>query len=118
MLLTLFPQQLVLVGDPNQLPALVRSSHVTPYSYQTSLFERLHHLHREDSTKLLDEQYRMHPDIARWPIKEFYSDKVTNGANVLNDSLYHFFEEKDGKNHPLMFFPHFWQRRSRFVNQQ
>ena len=50
--------------------------------YSTSLFERLincgHRCH------LLDVQYRMHPDISRFPSAVFYSNLLHNGSNVMS----------------------------------
>ena len=33
---------------------------------------------------LLDVQYRMHPEISKFPISSFYCRKVTDGPNVLH----------------------------------
>ncbi|CAE7931667.1 SEN1, partial [Symbiodinium sp. KB8] len=73
-------QQLVLVGDPQQLPATVLSREAAEAGLDRSLFARLaeagHVVH------LLDTQYRMHPDIAAFPSKHFYEGRVGDAASV------------------------------------
>jgi senataxin len=34
---------------------------------------------------LLDVQYRMHPEISKFPMSRFYLSKVTDGPNVLRN---------------------------------
>ena len=73
-------QQLVLVGDPQQLPATVLSREAAEAGLDRSLFARLaeagHVVH------LLDTQYRMHPDIAAFPSKHFYEGRVGDAPSV------------------------------------
>jgi hypothetical protein len=58
--------QLVLVGDPKQLPATVFSQRAVSQGYSRSLFERLQQRGSHD-VLLLDEQYRCRPEISLWP---------------------------------------------------
>ena len=72
--------QLVLVGDHKQLGPCV-----TPLGQEggldISMFERL--LSTGISAHMLNVQYRMHPDIARWPSQEYYGGLLLNGANTV-----------------------------------
>ena len=59
-------KKILLVGDPLQLPATVISGRAASAGYDRSLMTRL----MNDCgwpNHMLDEQYRMHPDIARFP---------------------------------------------------
>ncbi|XP_044385845.1 probable helicase MAGATAMA 3 [Triticum aestivum] len=84
---SLIPLQLgihraVLIGDECQLPALVKSKLSAEAGFGRSLFERLCLLGHPKH--LLDVQYRMHPEISKFPISSFYCRKVTDGPNVLH----------------------------------
>ncbi|CAI5497828.1 unnamed protein product, partial [Closterium sp. Naga37s-1] len=74
----------VLVGDPKQLPATVMSKVAVQGHYNRSLFERLQSTgwHAE----LLSVQYRMHPDISRFPSHGFYHGRIEDGPNVCQPS--------------------------------
>ena len=71
---------LVLVGDNMQLPATVLSPASERMGYSESLFERLIGLKHDHL--LLNIQYRMHPDISKWPAEQFYFGGVEDGENV------------------------------------
>lgn len=58
--------------DPNQLPPTVLSNNAAKFDYQQSLFVRLQKGRSKSSTFLLAYQYRMHPDIAKFPNTIFY----------------------------------------------
>ncbi|XP_073112262.1 uncharacterized ATP-dependent helicase C29A10.10c-like [Elaeis guineensis] len=70
----------VLVGDENQLPAMVKSKVSEAAGLGRSLFQRLSSL--GISKQLLEVQYRMHPSISLFPNAEFYSGKMLDGPNV------------------------------------
>lgn len=72
--------QVVLVGDHKQLGPCV-SSLAAQEGLSTSLFERL--LQSGFTSHMLNVQYRMHPDIARWPSQQYYSGKLMNGDNTM-----------------------------------
>ena len=72
----------VLVGDPQQLPATVFSNGPTAWLYERSLFERL--MCCKYPVYLLNTQYRMHPEIAYFPNQHFYEKKLSNGNNVMS----------------------------------
>ncbi|ODV84733.1 hypothetical protein CANARDRAFT_28879 [[Candida] arabinofermentans NRRL YB-2248] len=71
----------IMVGDPNQLPPTVLSQKAASFNYEQSLFVRMQKNHRA-SIYLLDVQYRMHPEISRFPSKEFYNSKLLDGPGM------------------------------------
>ncbi|KAJ3682014.1 hypothetical protein LUZ60_014587 [Juncus effusus] len=73
-----------LIGDENQLAAMVKSKISERAGLGRSLFERLASIgHRKH---LLNTQYRMHPHIHRFPNAAFYSSLISDGSNVLRSS--------------------------------
>ena len=71
----------ILVGDPKQLPPTVLSREAARFQYEQSLFVRMQRNHPKD-VHLLDTQYRMHPEISKFPSKEFYDGKLLDGDNM------------------------------------
>ncbi|KAL2263133.1 hypothetical protein VTK26DRAFT_8031 [Humicola hyalothermophila] len=71
----------ILVGDPKQLPPTVLSQSAAKYGYDQSLFVRMQKNHAKD-VHLLDTQYRMHPEISRFPSKEFYEGLLQDGGDM------------------------------------
>jgi superfamily I DNA and/or RNA helicase len=71
-------RHLVLAGDDKQLPATVFSMECIEAGYSKSLFERLKQA--GIPSYLLNEQYRMHPAISRWPSSRFYSGDLLDSA--------------------------------------
>lgn len=51
------------------------------WDFGRSLFKRLQML--EHPSKMLNVQYRMHPEISIFPNEQFYSGHLKNGPNVL-----------------------------------
>ena len=86
---TLIPLQygarrVILIGDPQQLPATVISLDAKRRGYDLSLFERLHrggHVPR-----ILRTQYRMHPAIRAFPSAHFYGNALRDGERVLRST--------------------------------
>ncbi|CAL1164255.1 unnamed protein product [Cladocopium goreaui] len=73
--LCLRPKQLVLVGDPNQLSATVcHSESAKSAKFCRSMMERLMALGQDYI--MLQEQYRMHPEISRFPSQRFYGGRL------------------------------------------
>lgn len=73
--------RVVLVGDPKQLPATVKSVVAARARYDRSLFERI-----ADSgvaPSMLRVQYRMHPFLREFPSKRFYNGLLTDGPSVM-----------------------------------
>ncbi|CAL5069579.1 unnamed protein product [Urochloa decumbens] len=83
---TLIPLQLpglkqaVFIGDEYQLPALVKSKISDNAKFGRSMFERLSLLGYDKH--LLNVQYRMHPEISKFPVATFYDGKISDGPNV------------------------------------
>lgn len=73
----------VLVGDPQQLPATVFSLSGRTTKYDRSLFQRLEEAGHE--VHLLNTQYRMHPDISKFPRLVFYQGQLKDAPCVRND---------------------------------
>lgn len=71
----------VLVGDPEQLPPTVLSRLAKSYGYEQSLFVRIQRNHPDD-VHLLDTQYRMHPEISRFPSQQFYNSRLIDGEGM------------------------------------
>lgn len=74
-------RRLILVGDPRQLPATVFSKVAIDQNYSQSLFQRLQRAAHK--VNMLNTQYRMHPDIAKFPSKLFYEGRLENAPNIL-----------------------------------
>jgi senataxin len=72
----------IMVGDPNQLPPTVLSQAAASLNYEQSLFVRMQQNY-PDSVYLLDTQYRMHPDISKFPSAEFYKSKLHDGDGMV-----------------------------------
>jgi AAA domain len=79
------PNRLLLVGDPNQLPATVKSEDAKRFNFGRSLQERLM-FHNNYEYTMLDTQYRMKPEISAWPLAQFYQSKIFDGDNVQQSS--------------------------------
>ncbi|GAV59440.1 AAA_11 domain-containing protein/AAA_12 domain-containing protein [Cephalotus follicularis] len=93
---TLIPLQLlkskgtkcVMVGDPKQLPATVLSNIASKFMFECSMFERLQRAGHP--VVMLTKQYRMHPEICRFPSLHFYESKLLNGEQMSSKSaLFH-----------------------------
>ncbi|CAF4029487.1 unnamed protein product [Rotaria sp. Silwood2] len=78
--------RIVLVGDPEQLPATILSRRALEAGLNQSLFERLYRLFKYDLNnpiRMLNIQYRMHDEICKFPSMHIYrsklkTDKITN----------------------------------------
>ena len=70
----------ILVGDPQQLPATIFNVSGRNTKYDRSLFQRLEEAGHP--VYMLDQQYRMHPEISRFPRQIFYGGNLKDGPNV------------------------------------
>lgn len=80
--------QLVLVGDHHQLPPTTLSRKKNArvgIGLETSMFLRLWQCGIE--CKLLDTQYRMHPEISMFPRVHFYSRRLRDGIEAADRPL-------------------------------
>ena len=68
------------LGDPQQLPATVHSHTAITYNYDQSLMMRLQLCGFRPL--LLNQQYRMHPEIRQFPSRKFYNNKVIDGEGI------------------------------------
>ncbi|KUJ23532.1 uncharacterized protein LY89DRAFT_680273 [Mollisia scopiformis] len=71
----------ILVGDPEQLPPTVLSRSAQSFGYEQSLFVRMQKNH-PNNIHLLDTQYRMHPEISRFPSAQFYNSRLVDGDGM------------------------------------
>lgn len=71
----------ILVGDPKQLPPTVLSREAARFQYEQSLFVRMQNRYDND-VHLLDTQYRMHPEISKFPCREFYDGRLLDGEGM------------------------------------
>jgi len=100
----------VLIGDHKQLPAVVLQSEeesmvqdeqlhqIKLFNRRNSLFERLYALQENQpigsSWMMLQQQGRMHPEIAAFPASEFYHDQLKSAGlpHQTDPNLYHLTE--------------------------
>jgi hypothetical protein len=80
-LVNMKPKRLMIIGDPNQLPATVMSKIAERYGLNKSLLERLMFECNRPFT-MLNEQYRMLKEISWFPLKAFYGKNIVDGPNV------------------------------------
>ncbi|XP_035785755.1 probable helicase senataxin isoform X2 [Anopheles albimanus] len=83
--------KLILVGDIRQLPATVLARESADAGFRQSLFARLHRCYsssgaRETGVKELMVQYRMHPEICKWPNEYFYNGSLI--SDPITTALY------------------------------
>lgn len=78
--LQLCPRSLVLIGDPQQLSSTVCHSRAAAAAgIQRSMMERILAV-KQCVCELLDEQYRMHPEISRFVAARFYHGRLRDGV--------------------------------------
>ncbi|XP_014788970.2 uncharacterized protein LOC106882716 [Octopus bimaculoides] len=71
--------KLILIGDTEQLSPTIISQLALEYNYGQSLFERLckHYKYKDkNSVIMLNVQYRMHPDICKFPNRYIYNNQL------------------------------------------
>eukprot|EP01083_Nonionella_stella_P250009 863884_1 len=92
----------VLIGDPKQLQSTVLYHGKYRHLLLNSLFTRVE---KYMSPIMLLEQYRMNAEIALFPSRYFYQNKLLNGFNVQNgEKNKAFHNDKSGDFKPYLFF--------------
>jgi senataxin len=81
--LQLGSRHVILVGDPQQLPATIFNVSGRGSKYDRSLFQRLEEAGQP--VYMLNEQYRMHPKISHFPRQIFYGGALLDGPNVIKE---------------------------------
>jgi len=84
--MSLNPTKVILVGDPMQLSAMVQSQDAIRKHFDRSLMSRLMNM-KHSKYHMLDEQYRMHPTISKWPSKQYYNNLLRNAASVIDKKM-------------------------------
>ncbi|XP_046652197.1 uncharacterized protein LOC124343119 isoform X5 [Daphnia pulicaria] len=83
--------KLVLIGDPDQLPATVTSQVAAKNRFDQSLFNRFYsnrmitNRENEEGVMMLNTQYRMAPSICEWPSKYFYGGKLVTAEGLIRN---------------------------------
>jgi senataxin len=75
------PQKCLLIGDIKQLPATVISQDAEKLKFGRSMMERLIE-NCDYPYAMLSTQYRMHPEISRWPSQQYYGGELKNHTSV------------------------------------
>lgn len=79
--LSLNPRNMILVGDPKQLPAVTFSVDNVKAGLVISPMQRLIEICKHPYS-ILKTQYRMHEDIVAFPNRIFYGDQLTTASSV------------------------------------
>lgn len=83
---------LVLVGDPNQLPATILSQRAKKLGWDQSIFSRVQHAfgsQTNNPTIMLDTQYRMAYSISYFPNRYFYNCKLKSATEGSQSFPFH-----------------------------
>lgn len=89
---------LVLVGDPNQLPATILSQRAKELKLDQSLFSRIQNIFTSQENNpiiMLNTQYRMDYAISYWPNKYFYDGKLKNSIDFRMKFPFHSYRVLD-----------------------
>ncbi|EGI63992.1 Putative helicase senataxin [Acromyrmex echinatior] len=89
---------LVLVGDPNQLPATILSQRAKKLGLDQSVFSRIQNVFASQSNNpiiMLDMQYRMEYAISYWPNRYFYGGKLKNATDYRMKFPFHAYRVLD-----------------------
>lgn len=91
---------LVLVGDPNQLPATILSQQAKKLKLDQSMFSRIENIFTSQQNNpiiMLNMQYRMDYAISYWPNKYFYDGKLKNSIDFRMKFPFHSYRILDHK---------------------
>lgn len=98
--LRLRPRLVVLVGDPCQLRPTVLSDRAARRGFGVSLFERLYR--NGYPYIMLQQQYRMHANIAAYPSQHFYNNALITDAKVNARPAMNFHSDVSRRFEPLV----------------
>ncbi|KAG6976867.1 hypothetical protein JG688_00000929 [Phytophthora aleatoria] len=93
------PHRVVLVGDHRQLSATVISKNLVSMGYDRSLQQRL--VENGSPVLLLNQQYRMHPEISEFPSTYFYDGRLVQNENMREWTAQDYHRDRAFK--PLLF---------------
>ena len=94
-------KKLVMIGDFQQLPPVIKSQTAAENGLERSMMERLVSL--GNHYVLLKTQYRMHPLLSRFPNKQFYGGLINDGVTEQDRALDATFQWP--ANGPAFFYP-------------
>jgi len=78
---TMKPKKILIIGDTKQLPATVISKRADQLKFSRSLMWRLLE-ECNQPYEILTEQYRMVPEISRWPSNQYYGGRLVDAEIV------------------------------------
>lgn len=93
---------LVLVGDPNQLPAIILNQQAKKLGLDQSIFARVQNIFATQQNNpiiMLNMQYRMDYAISYWPNKYFYNGRL---KNIIEDRMHFPFHSYRVLHHDFM----------------
>ena len=93
-------KQVILVGDHRQLGPVVTSRVTARAGLNKSMFERLVQLGIRPLR--LQVQYRMHPELTKFPSNTFYEGTLQNGVTI-SDRVYYGDFPWPNRNKPMFF---------------
>ncbi|KAG2781565.1 hypothetical protein Pcac1_g8693 [Phytophthora cactorum] len=93
------PHRVMMVGDHRQLPATVISKNLVSMGYDRSLQQRL--VENGSPVLLLNQQYRMHPEISEFPSTYFYDGRLVQNENMREWTAQDYHRDRAFK--PLLF---------------
>lgn len=88
MALTFGVKNMIMIGDTQQLPAMIRNSDAKNLGLGNSLFARIRAASETPNYLTLRTQYRMHPEILKFSNSYFYQNQILNGSNVREPSTH------------------------------
>uniref|UniRef100_A0A336KZM3 CSON001955 protein n=1 Tax=Culicoides sonorensis TaxID=179676 RepID=A0A336KZM3_CULSO len=81
-------KHIVMIGDTQQLPGMVQCRKAKDLGLGTSLFTRIREVAISTNHQLMSlrSQYRMHPEILKFPNQQFYGNQIKNSNTIIGQS--------------------------------
>ncbi|XP_053391000.1 helicase with zinc finger domain 2-like isoform X2 [Mercenaria mercenaria] len=95
-------EQVVLIGDHKQLKPIIMCKEASLLGLETSLFERYANCKHVAFT-MLEEQYRMNPNICKFPSQEFYEDSLITRPGLWLSKRTEIWPKMDNNVYPHVF---------------